>query len=545
MNLSKNRAYLILAGIVLITAVIRLYQLGHVPHGMTWDEAAIGYNGYSILTTRRDEWLFRFPVSFKSFSDYKAPLAIYLNGPFTYFFGSTIWAVRLPFALAGIFSVVGMYFLLKLSVGKTPIINRLSGLAAASILALSPWHIFISRVGFEAGLSLMFVIWSAVFFLKTTVKQKQNIYFWLSLSMVSGVLSVYAYHSAKIFTPLLAILLLFCNQVYVKKNIGRIIVSGLLGLILIIPLIKDAIYGLGLERAEVTVFSENMSYTDTLRTIFIQITQHLHPNFLIFGQTTNLRHSDGSWGVLLPSLFFLLILFALFFATKLIKKKESLKTSWFFIVWTIIGILPSAISTESPHQVRSLLALPGIIGLLTISIIWLKEWLIDLKINQKIIDSKNKYGLLVPSVIGTLACLHLLFFTSFISDYMTKYNSINVEAFQDGYIEALLIAKDYQEGVNGKPKTDKIVVSSEYGQPYIYVLFLNRTNPIAYQGGALNSYLFLDNIDQKDLQRNDTLLVTSKGNNLPTSLADHIVYGTDGSIRFKIYYLPPRSKNPL
>ena len=86
--------------ILLLATALRFYKLGQVPHGMTWDEAAIGYNGYAVLTTRRDEWLKRFPISFQSFGDYKAPLAIYLNGLFTFVFGMNLWAVRLPFALA-------------------------------------------------------------------------------------------------------------------------------------------------------------------------------------------------------------------------------------------------------------------------------------------------------------------------------------------------------------------------------------------------------------------------------------------------------------
>ncbi|MBU0974247.1 hypothetical protein KKD03_00915, partial [Patescibacteria group bacterium] len=60
--------------ILLFATFLRFYKLGVVPHGMFWDEAAVGYNGYSIVTTRRDEWLQKFPVTFQSFGDYKAPL---------------------------------------------------------------------------------------------------------------------------------------------------------------------------------------------------------------------------------------------------------------------------------------------------------------------------------------------------------------------------------------------------------------------------------------------------------------------------------------
>src|SRR3990172_10276994 len=105
--------------ILLLAAGLRLYQLGQVPHGMYWDEAAIGYNGYAVLTTRRDEWLTRLPVSFWSFGDYKAPLAIYLNGLFTAVFGMTLWAVRVPFALSGVGVVLGMIYLTRVVFEQT------------------------------------------------------------------------------------------------------------------------------------------------------------------------------------------------------------------------------------------------------------------------------------------------------------------------------------------------------------------------------------------------------------------------------------------
>ena len=72
----KKHFWLILALITLIALGLRLYQIGQVPHGMTWDEAAIGYNGWAVITTHRDEWFKLMPISFKSFGDYKAPFAI-------------------------------------------------------------------------------------------------------------------------------------------------------------------------------------------------------------------------------------------------------------------------------------------------------------------------------------------------------------------------------------------------------------------------------------------------------------------------------------
>ncbi len=54
MNLKSKRFLLIL--ILLVAAILRLYKLGVVPGSMNADEAAIGYNAYSILKTGKDEY---------------------------------------------------------------------------------------------------------------------------------------------------------------------------------------------------------------------------------------------------------------------------------------------------------------------------------------------------------------------------------------------------------------------------------------------------------------------------------------------------------
>lgn len=540
MNLNQKSSLLLLLGIIILAILIRFYKLGQIPHGLTWDEAAIGYNGYAVLTTRRDEWLIKLPVSFKSFGDYKAPLAIYLNGPFVYLFGANPMAVRLPFAISGILAVLGMYFLAYLSFPGKIQSRRPTGLIAASILTLMPWHIFFSRVGFESGLALTLVIWSAIFFFLALQKNKHT-FILTSLSVFVAVLSMYAYHSAKIFTPLLALLLLVSNLHKIKNKIPTLLISGFFGFVLLIPMIKDAVYGMGLERAGVTIFSQSTSLLDATKTFFHQFAWHFYPNFLIFGETTNLRHGDGKWGIILPTTAISLFLSMFFILDKVKNKKKIPAHFWLYLGWTIIGIIPSAIATEAPHSNRSLVAIPGIIGLSVIGLIWVKELLSSLKIKHINLDSKGNSNLLAPSVLGTFVCLHLLFFTSFASDYLNKYRLDSADAFLDGYLEAVKIAGEYQQGTGGKPKAGQIVISREYGQPYIYVLFANKINPAEYHWGALRQYLFQDKISDGDLNRTDTLLVATKYSDISTEKADHLIYGSNGEIRFKLYYLPPKS----
>ena len=104
---------IILTLIVLLAFFLRIYQLGVVPISPDWDEAALGYNAYSILKTSRDEYGKFLPLVFRSFDDYKPPLYIYLTVPSVALFGLNVFAVRFPSAVLGTLTVLLVYFLVR------------------------------------------------------------------------------------------------------------------------------------------------------------------------------------------------------------------------------------------------------------------------------------------------------------------------------------------------------------------------------------------------------------------------------------------------
>ena len=73
--------------ILVIASILRLYQLGHVPVSLDWDEVSLGYNAYSILKTGKDEFGQQLPLILRSFDDYKPALYAYLLIPFIFIFG--------------------------------------------------------------------------------------------------------------------------------------------------------------------------------------------------------------------------------------------------------------------------------------------------------------------------------------------------------------------------------------------------------------------------------------------------------------------------
>jgi 4-amino-4-deoxy-L-arabinose transferase-like glycosyltransferase len=545
------KKYWVIILILFVSIIIRFYKLGQVPHGMTWDEAAIGYNGYALLTTRRDEWLVRLPVSFQSFGDYKAPLAIYINGIFTYLFGMNLMAVRMPFAIAGVLAVLGIYLLTKEVFIKDPKRGEYLGLLAAALLTISPWHIHYSRAGFESGLAMAFIIWAiwflGKFFDRVNLKTK-NIkvvlltFLYLFSATVLFVATLYTYHSAKIFTPLLLILSLI---VYFKKFWHQKIISSIcliLAGLMLYPLLIDTFQGEGLTRANTLIFSQGLENLELIKTIISNYLAHFSPKFLLMGETTTLRHGTGRWGVLYPTSLFFLIWILLrmiqsFFSKRPLKKILSgYKFHFLAIAIILIGIIPAAIGTEIPHSNRALLSLLGYIALITLGVEDFTILVSKLKINKQFYGHKKYCCPLAKMIIGLLALTHLFSYLAFHRYYYTVFAKQSADDFKDGYLEAFRYAINYEKGINGKPQADKILFSSDYGQPYIYALFARQTNPIWYQGGSLIKYEFTSKIDLGDLSRFNTLIVANIDDDIPIEEADKLIYGSDGQVKFKIYY---------
>ena len=126
--------------IILLTgAILRLTWLDRSPGPVNWDEAALGYNAYSLWKTGADEYGTKWPLSLRSFDDYKPPLYAYLTAPIVGIFGLNEINTRLLSAVAGIISIGLLYLITAKLLGKR------TGLFAAGLMAIEPWAIFYSR----------------------------------------------------------------------------------------------------------------------------------------------------------------------------------------------------------------------------------------------------------------------------------------------------------------------------------------------------------------------------------------------------------------
>lgn len=479
--IGKNFSLLIFFLIVLVAIFLRFDKLGLNPPSLDWDEASLGYNAYSILKTGADEYGNKFPLSIRSFDDYKPPLYVYLDIPFIAFFGLNELSVRLPSAILGVLTVMATYFLVKEFLEKWE--KRLKewiALCSAFFLAVSPWHLQFSRAAFEGNIGLFFFSVGVLFFLKALKNDRLFI-----LSGLFIVLSLYSYHSFRLITPLIIFLaiVIFWQEIRQKKYF--IIFIAIL-LVFSLPVFKNFISSSGAEArlSMVTIFNaseetlgnsiKEMEYDKRASDIFGSLLHnrrivyslatvkgyldHFNPDFLFLHGDGGRQHHAVNVGMLyLWDLPFILI--GIFFLLKKIDKRLLLLFLWF-----LIAPFPSAISSGTPHPVRAINMIPAFqifsaVGLISV-IYKIKE------LRQPLLSVLSIIFIFLAFILNVAYYLHQYYIHTPI-EYGDFWQYGHKQVFQ----EVSKIENNYS----------RIIMTYRYDQPYIFYLFYNKIDPVWYQ----------------------------------------------------------------
>lgn len=226
-------------GIIILSALwLRIIDLGRNPVGFFCDEASIGYNAYTILTSGKDEYGKNWPLFFRAFGEYKSPIMTYSTVPFVFLFGLNEFSVRLVSAIYGTLAVFSIYLLGKRLGG------RVFGLVASVLLAISPWHIHFSRVSLEGLIPFTFFVTLATYYWPQDKMNKDR----LTLSLILFVLAIYSYFPARLFIPPYCLLLFLTNlkqgTLHWRVYLCRFILTGMF----LLPLLIHTFSGIGLSR---------------------------------------------------------------------------------------------------------------------------------------------------------------------------------------------------------------------------------------------------------------------------------------------------------
>jgi len=465
--------------LILLAAVLRLWNLNKYPAGLNADEAAIGYNTYSLILTGKDEHGVSWPIHFKSFADYKPGGYFYIVVPFVKILGLNELAVRLPSALLGALAVLGIFILVKELFGRFYL-----ALIAGFFLAVSPWHIHFSRGGWETNAASTFILFGLYLFLKSLKNPKL-----FPFSFFLFTFSLYTYHSARVLAPLLglSLVIFYRKKVFSKEVFKNFLIGGIIAFLILIPLLVDFFGPAGTARfSGLSIFSDVGPYSLVLSLRG----EHKNPNDLVSRLLHNrpvaysfqflrnyLSFFDGNFLFVtgdrversnspnMGELYFFDLLFLLAGVYFFLRKKPE---NWQIpFLWLLFAPLAGALTFQVPSALR---AHNMIFPLIIISAYGFWNILLWLKNKSKLASIP-----LYPYIPIFLIILFIWNISYFLHQYFVHYPKTYPAAWEYGFKELVR----YIEPI--KDNYSKIYITEKYDQPYILFLFYLKYPPQKFQ----------------------------------------------------------------
>lgn len=336
MNDSNRRHYLLVVLVLALAAFLRFFNLENAPPGFHNDEAADANDGLQAWRTHS------FQVFYPE-NGGREGLYMNLQGVALGLIGQNKpWVVRLPSALLGTLTVLGLYLL------GTRLLKRETALFAAFLLSTCFWHLVISRYGTRPAAGPVFLVWSFYLaFVACEWRQKNSPRWWL-IALLAGVVYGLGFHTYIAFraTPVILVaLFIYLARRYETKNVvapAAVLLTA--GFFVALPL---ALYAwlhpneFFLRMSQMPEFKMSSFWPNTWKTLAM---------FNFAGDENARQNIPGKALLFLPTGILLWIGFV-----------RGFRQLWVLIVWLAIGALPAIIANEGvPHAFRSCLMIPAI-----------------------------------------------------------------------------------------------------------------------------------------------------------------------------------------
>ncbi len=539
----------LLIGIITGAFLLRVISLSNYPVGFTADEASFGYDAYSILKTGKDQWGQSFPLTLRSFGDFKLPAYTYLALPSVAVFGLNEFAVRLPNAILGTLAVFVTY-LLVLEIFKTKkltVNNQTLAIIASVLLAISPWHISLSRGAFEANLTTFFMPLGVWLFLKGIKKPKLMV-----LAAVVFGLNIFTYHSARMVTPLLVLILVWPKRNSIEKK--KLYLASFVFLLFLGLSVFQLAGGGGSRASDVIIFNPTDKWkavserryeavlaglpdpisrafsnkvTYTTRLSVHNLLTYMSPAFLFLRGAGEATYGmiSGMGVLYLVEIVFIIAAFISFVR----KPNEKIK---FFLIWILVGFLPASISKGSGYAAnRAAVVMPAFQVISAYGILVLFEWF-----------KKSRISFLPRKVFwGTIVALLFISLASFLENYIYHSPATSAPAMSYGWRETINFVKGIEDNYN------EIVVSRTFSESQIFVAFYSQMNPEIVQENSEDWLRYeemgLSFVDQLGEYRLEKYTFRDINFSVDQKLPDTLIIGVlrefpEGIIPLKTVYYP-------
>lgn len=447
-----------IAGIALLTLAalaIRLFQLGTAPPGFSQDEAISLVDAWHIAQTGRDHLGHFLPLGAQeALGDWISPLLTYLELPLVAVFGPERLVGRFVTALVGALMVPLCYWLLlelKLS--------RLAAFAAAGIVALSPWLIFLSRFALPPALAptaWVLALLAGVRFVDYGSRRSALVF---AASLGVG---LYAYPTLKLALPMLAgVAVLLALRRHGWGAARRWLVAAGALVLLWLPFVAVTLFN----PLSSTRLSQTLVRADSplawLGTVARNYSQYFNPSFYLRGDGDPIHMVPG-FGMTYPAELPFALLGILVIVWQLARWHQRIGTAehasgwWLLAIALVLAPLPASLNQPSPHAFRAALIAPCYALLIGCAVAAIQHWVAPV-------------SLLLKRVAGALAvCAVLLavvqagaWYRAYLLDYPASVATVN----QDGLLEAV------ERAAIAAPVDQTVwVETQDIAAPAVYVL---------------------------------------------------------------------------
>lgn len=532
---------LVFIGIILLASFLRLSNLDTFPVGFHIDEASLGYNGYSLLLTGKDDNGNKLPLYIDIFGDQRPSGYHYLTIIPIKLFGLTEFATRLPGAMFGIFSIIAIFIFTN-----SMFQNKKLALLSSFLLAISPWHIVLSRASAETIVALFFILIGFSLIL-ISLRNKKSLF--LLIGTLFLIVSFFFYHTPRVFVPLLFVSfglatysLYKNNKKYLKKFLMSIIIVGFVSLFLIFSVSGGTgrftqvnIFG----HPETRLIMEEQIREDGVSKISVFATRFSHNKIVNYSKTFISNYLDYFSGKFLfidgglpiwykvPGMgllyiielpFILLGLFYLFVNKNVIYRLIPL--------WILVAPITASLTVDDiPNIQRAIVLFP----------------MLEIVTAYGLYTFYNKYAKFQKYLTVLLIILFSFNFYFFFHQYFV-HSKVHKPWFRNNGFDTMIkaVAKSYDS-------YDSVIITKAMGGIYPLILFHSKYDPAVYQKegspkdkeySGFGKFFFVPQ-ECPSLQKDDRfpqarrILYVDKGE---CSTGGVLIYREDGTKAFRIVY---------
>ncbi len=357
-----------MVAVLLLAAALRLLAFGEVPPGLYHDEAYHGLDALDVLRGRA-------PLYFSA-NNGREPLFIYWVALVVGALGKSPFALRLVSYFIGVLTVAA-----TAAMGRA-LFSRRVGLLAAAVLAITLWHVHLSRVGFRAVLLPLFTaltVWQGALGVKRAGERGIGGVWrhWLMAGVFYG-LSFYSYMAAR-FTPVAWAV--FGVYILAARRAGRGLSSALrdpvwrgLGLALgaaLVVTVPLGVYTLAhpdvvLGRpGQVSIFDPAINGGDLWGALGAHT---LRTAGMFFVRGDRIWRHNVPWRPVFDPLLGGAFLLGLAVAVRQARRRAE---AGFVLIWTAVMSLPTLLAEDAPHFLRAVGTLPAVVFLPALGLDWL------------------------------------------------------------------------------------------------------------------------------------------------------------------------------